>query len=230
MHAILPVRQPAVAKTRLGLALDAEEREVLALGLLAHTLAVLAEWPPTAAHGTVHLVSDDRRLVEGLARVRPGIRSLLEPRSGGLNTALVAARRQAMAAGARVVLMLPADMPLLTVAALDNMVEAADAALAAGGGRPVVVLAPADARGGTNALLMTPPDIIDPSFGEASLEAHLRAAATAEASLQLVIDPALGFDLDTPDDLELLDTERLLEVHAMGERLMAELVPAAALP
>ena len=83
--------------------------------------------------------------------------------------------------------------------------HSADAALAAGGGRPVVAIAPADARRGTNALLLSPPDVIEPQFGDASLEAHLRAAAEADASVQLVVDPALGFDLDTPDDLERLD-------------------------
>lgn len=220
LHAIVPVRQPAAAKTRLGLALDAEEREVLALGLLLRTLDVLTAWP---ACRSVSVVSDDRLLVEGVRRARPGLAALLEPNASGLNGALVAARETAIASGATAVLMLPADLPHLSVAALDSIADAADAAIAAGAGRPVVVLAPADARRGTNALLVTPPLTIDPHFGEASLEAHLRAAAAAEASVQLVIDPAFGFDLDTPEDLERLDIDRQLELQQLGELFRSRL-------
>jgi 2-phospho-L-lactate guanylyltransferase (CobY/MobA/RfbA family) len=117
--------------------------------------------------------------------------------------------------------MLPADLPLLDGAALDRLLDGADAALAAGNGRPLVVVAPADARGGTNALLVTPPDVIDPQFGEASLESHLRAAAQADATVQLVHDSALAFDLDTPDDLERLDTESVLDLEHRGQALLA---------
>jgi 2-phospho-L-lactate guanylyltransferase len=77
-----------------------------------------------------------------------------------------------------------------------------------------VVIAPADARSGTNALLVSPPDAIAPGFGPGSLERHLRAAEAAGASTQLVVDAALGFDLDTPDDLAVLGPARLAELLA----------------
>ena len=79
---------------------------------------------------------------------------------------------------------------------------------------PLVTIAPAEARGGTNALLLRPPDAIDPAFGDASFEAHLRAAAAAGAAVQVVREEALGFDLDTPDDLERLAPDRLARAHA----------------
>jgi 2-phospho-L-lactate guanylyltransferase len=79
-----------------------------------------------------------------------------------------------------------------------------------------VAIAPADAGGGTNALLLCPPDAITPAFGTGSFEAHLRAAEDAGAAVQVVHDPALGFDLDTPDDLERLDPTRLRELTALG--------------
>jgi 2-phospho-L-lactate guanylyltransferase (CobY/MobA/RfbA family) len=81
----------------------------------------------------------------------------------------------------------------------------------------LVVLAPADARVGTNALLVAPPGTIEPQFGDESLASHIRAAAKADASLQLVQDPALGFDLDTPDDLERLEVDRLIELQSIGQ-------------
>jgi 2-phospho-L-lactate guanylyltransferase (CobY/MobA/RfbA family) len=123
--------------------------------------------------------------------------------------------------------MLPADLPLLDVPSLDRLLDAADAALVAGSGRAVVVIVPADARAGTNGLLLTPPNVIEPHFGMSSFEAHLRAASLAEASVQIVDDPLLGFDLDTPDDLERLELVRQLELQSLGESLAAEFAFAA---
>ena len=94
-----------------------------------------------------------------------------------------------MGAGATAILILPADLPLLDVPALDRLLDAADAAMAAGSGAPLVVIAPADARDGTNGLLLSPPGVIEPHFGPGSLEAHLRAARDAGATVQLVVDP-----------------------------------------
>jgi 2-phospho-L-lactate guanylyltransferase len=218
VHVVVPLRGIDSGKSRLGQALDAEERGALVLGLLARTLDVLAAWPPAQR---VYLVTGDAATGEIARHAQPALTVLAEPRQGGLNTALREARDAAVDLGATAVLMLPADLPLLDGAALDRLLDGADAALAAGNGRPLVVVAPADARGGTNALLVTPPDLIDPQFGEASLEAHLRAAAQADATVQLVHDSALAFDLDTPDDLERLDTESVLDLEHRGQALLA---------
>lgn len=216
LHVLIPLRGLAVGKTRLGLALDAEEREALILGMLVHTLTTLREWP---ACRQVHVITDDPEVAE-VAR-RAGAQIVAEPVDGDLNAALRAGRHAAVTAGASAILFLPADLPLLSRGGLAAVLDAADAALAAGSGRPIVVIAPSDARSGTNALLLSPVAIIEPEFGEASLEAHIRAAAEAEASLQLVVDPALGFDLDMPDDLERLDAARLLELLDLGSQTVA---------
>ena len=216
LDVLIPLRGLAVGKTRLGLALDAEEREALILGMLVHALETLREWP---ACRQMHVITDDPDVAD-VAR-REGAQIVAEPVHGDLNAALRAGRHAAVAAGASAILFLPADLPLLSRAGLDAVVDAADAALAAGSGRPIVVIAPSDARSGTNALLLSPPEIIEPLFGEASLEAHVTAAADAEASLQLVVDQALGFDLDVPDDLERLDAARLLELLDLGSQTVA---------
>jgi 2-phospho-L-lactate guanylyltransferase len=214
LHVVVPVRGSGVGKSRLGGALDPEERLALVVGMLVQTLATLSAWPAVEA---VHVVTADP-LVRRLVRASDtGTHAIADEDTNDLNEALIRGRDRAISRGASAVLFLPADLPQLTTEALDGLLEAADAALAAGSGSPIVVVAPADARVGTNALLVAPPDTIDPLFGEASLEAHARAAAVADASVQLVHDPALGFDLDTPDDLEHLDTIRLLEIQALGQ-------------
>ncbi|MGI8928205.1 MAG: 2-phospho-L-lactate guanylyltransferase [Candidatus Limnocylindrales bacterium] len=215
LHAIVPARGSGVGKSRLGEALDAEERLALVVGMLMRTLNVLAAWPGCSAIRVVTADPELRRVVRGS---ETSALAVTESEPGtGLNAALVDGRDGASIAGATAVLYLPADLPYLTTSALDGILEAADAALAAGSGRPLVVLAPADARVGTNALLLAPPTTIEPHFGESSLEAHVRAAAAADASLQLVDDPALGFDLDTPEDLERLEVPLLVELQRLGQ-------------
>jgi 2-phospho-L-lactate guanylyltransferase len=212
LHVVLPLRTVSGGKARLGEALDAEEREELVLGLLLHTLAVLARWPTCER---VHLVSPDplvRSLVLGVATPVEVHRQHGEGLNDGLRIGIAAARD----AGAASVLVLPADLPGLSVTALDELVLAADAAMTAAAGGPLVAVAPSDARSGTNALLLRPPDVIAPAFGSDSFESHLREAEAVGAAVQIVAGSALGFDLDTPEDLERLEPARLRELMAQG--------------
>lgn len=212
MDVVLPMRTVSGGKARLGEALDAEERAELVLGLLLHTLAVLAEWQPCRR---IHLVSPDP-LLDAAAR-QTGVDVTVHRQAGeGLNEGIRLGIAAAQVEDATSLLVLPGDLPHLTVTALDVLVVAADAALAAAAGGPLVAIVPSDARSGTNALLLRPPDVIDPAFGSDSFEAHLRAAEAADAAVQVVIEPLLGFDLDTPEDLERLDPARLRELMSQG--------------
>jgi 2-phospho-L-lactate/phosphoenolpyruvate guanylyltransferase len=218
LHVVIPLRSLAGGKLRLGDVVDAEERETLLLGMLLQEIDIVQRWP--ACH-QLHVVTADAEIADLVAAA--GARPVLQP-AGGLNEAIVLARGDALAAGATALLVLPADLPYLTREALDRMLEAADAAIAAGSARPIVVIAPSDARGGTNALLLSPPRTIDPSFGPSSLEAHIRNAAAADATVQLVTDDALGFDLDTPEDLERLEPARLAALVELGASRLASAV------
>lgn len=212
IHVVLPMRTISGGKARLGGALDAEEREELVLGMLLHTLAVLGRWPVCQR---THLVSPDPTIEAATRLIEIDLKIHRQPGTG-LNPAVFQGVRAARADGARSVIVLPGDLPHLTVEALDRLVYAADAGLAAADGGGLVAIAPSDARSGTNALLLRPPDVIAPAFGVASFESHLRAAAAADAAVQVVIDEVLGFDLDTPEDLERLEPARLRGLMALG--------------
>ena len=67
-----------------------------------------------------------------------------------------------------------------------------------------MVLAPDRHGRGTNALLLDPPDVIDPAFGGDSRAGHAWLASSADAAFVEVPD-VLGLDLDTPDDLLLAE-------------------------
>jgi 2-phospho-L-lactate guanylyltransferase len=57
---------------------------------------------------------------------------------------------------------------------------------------------------GTNALLLKPPNVIRPAFGEGSRRRHTTTAATAGAMPEVVALASMGLDIDTPEDLETL--------------------------
>ena len=194
--AVVPLRGLEAAKSRLGGQLDAEERLDLVTGLLERTLLAAAGCP-LVDH--VLLVSPDPAALELGQRI--GVEVLREP-GRGLNAALDAAREHAVAAGAATLVVIPADLPRVSPEAISHVIAAADAAWSPG--RPIVVLVPDRHGGGTNALLVSPPDAIPFSFGRGSHAAH-QAAAAASGAGYVEVDGELSLDVDTPDDLLLAE-------------------------
>ena len=68
---------------------------------------------------------------------------------------------------------------------------------------PVVVIAPDRHQKGTNALLLSPSNLIEYDFGENSFKRHCERATQAGARLEIVNLPSLDVDLDLPEDLEI---------------------------
>jgi 2-phospho-L-lactate guanylyltransferase len=122
----------------------------------------------------------------------------MRQRSQGLNDGLREARAEAIATAADAVLILPIDLPRISVEALESML-----ATLAAVSPPLVAIVPDRHGRGTNALLLAPPDVIDVRFGGDSHEAHGMAARAAGAHL-VELDSPLALDLDTADDLLLV--------------------------
>lgn len=194
--AVVPVRTFEGAKSRLGAVLDAEERRDLVERLLRRTVRAAVATRGIAA---VIVVSPDPEVlaVAGAEGATP-----LTQRSRGLNPALGEARDAATAAGATRLLVIPADLPEITAGDLAVVLDAGDRV-----GAPSVVLVPDRHGRGTNALLLTPADVIDPAFGGDSRAAHAWLAESADAAYVEVAD-VLRLDLDTPDDLLLVEAIR----------------------
>lgn len=192
--AIIPVGMLEGAKSRLGAALDAEERHELAAALARRTIA--AAVAAQTVDEVLVITPDDE--VRALAMAL-GARPILQ-RTSGLNDGLREARAEAVAAEAGAILILPSDLPHITPDAVDAVVAPLQRA-----GRPLVVIV-ADRHGrGTNALLVAPPDAIEFCFGGDSRAAHAAAAIDSGALLVELAGP-LRLDLDTPDDLVLTET------------------------
>jgi 2-phospho-L-lactate guanylyltransferase (CobY/MobA/RfbA family) len=201
--AIIPVRGLERAKTRLGEALDPEERHVLVEGLLRRTIHAAVA---TSGIRAVAVVSPDP---EALAVAADAGAVTLPQGGGGLNEGLADGRAWARELGASALLVIPADLPAIDPtelgrildAARDRLVGSRSAARDAGTApTSLVALVPDRAGQGTNLLLLAPPGAIPFQFGPGSRAAHAGAAARTGA-VYLELSGPLGLDLDTPDDL-----------------------------
>ena len=193
LYAVVPVKDLAGAKSRLGPVLDPAGRAALTLTMMRNVLAALQE----AGVERAYVVSPDPDVLDAAA----GAGAVPHrQKSQGMNPALNEAREKAVADGATSLLVLPADLPLLRAPDVGAIAEARNG----GEGRRFVAAAPDAAGKGTNALLLSPPDALPFLFGPDSFAAHLGAARERGVEARVVERPNLGFDLDTADDLRRL--------------------------
>jgi 2-phospho-L-lactate/phosphoenolpyruvate guanylyltransferase len=200
LWAIIPVKPLRRGKSRLAGILTEDERALLNYTMLTNTLKTLSEVPDVKEK---LVVSRDPAAL-ALAR-EYGARTLQEDGNPGLNTALKRAAVVAQIYAAGGVLILPADLPLLSTNDLSELINHANKP-------PVVAIAP-DRRGeGTNALLLSPAGLIDFQFGPGSFTKHCQAAKKAGVRLEVCSLFSLGLDLDLPEDLELLRQMKALQI------------------
>jgi len=190
--AIVPVKPLRRGKSRLAGILTEDERADLNRALLQHTLQTLSELREV---DEVLVVSRDPQVLT-IAR-NHGARTVREDGQPELNTALKRATVIAQVYATRGVLVLPADLPLISREDALALVERAT-------DPPVVVIAPDRHGKGTNALLIAPAGLIEYDFGEDSFQRHCELAKKAGARLEVVNLHSLGLDLDSPEDYEII--------------------------
>lgn len=184
---VAPVKPLGQGKRRLAPVLTPAARAALVQRLLDHVLTTARASPLLAG---MIVVSRDPTVLQLAADL--GAHALVE-RGAGLNHSLDQARAAALGFGATGLLVLPADLPLLSPADLDTL---CDLALA---GAQVVIAPSRD--GGTNGLLLTPPDCIPFAFGRHSAARHRRLARAAGLTCAVYHSDTLAVDIDRPEDL-----------------------------
>jgi 2-phospho-L-lactate guanylyltransferase len=201
--ALVPVKARAECKCRLAERLSADAR----LGLVRLMLKrVLAELKASRTISHIAVVSPERDTLAADVVV-------LEDAGNGLNAALDSARQTLVAQGARELVVLPADLPFVTAADIDLLVES---------GRRVGFALAGDLAGtGTNGLYVAPPAPFHFQFGPGSRLRHLGEAARLGRHPELVRAAGLEFDLDMADDVARLAARgdpsyRSLALHADG--------------
>jgi 2-phospho-L-lactate/phosphoenolpyruvate guanylyltransferase len=205
--AILPIKTLDEAKTRLAEELDPRPRRALVEAMFSDVLVALRR---AKLVDQVLVVSQDHNA----QRIAGGYGAMVaDDEDSGHNDAAGRGIARAIELGVERVLLVPGDTPLLDPVELD--------ALIARQVEPPFVLIVPDRHGtGTNALLLQPPGAMKPSFGPGSHDRHHRHAAAAGITAETVEVRSLALDLDTPEDLQAvestLDATRGGAAHTRG--------------
>jgi 2-phospho-L-lactate guanylyltransferase len=189
--AIVPVKSLALAKGRLAHVLAPAARRRLVLAMLEDALALLGEF---GAAAPVLVVTPDAE-VAALAESR-GAAVLGEDGPHGLNAAVRRGLAYAGGHGCTRALVIPADVPLATSAELRALLD-----LASSADKAQAILVPSQDGGGTNALLLSPPDILQPAFGPDSFVRHVAEAVALGLDFRVLHLAGLAADIDQPADL-----------------------------
>jgi 2-phospho-L-lactate guanylyltransferase len=190
--ALIAIKERARCKTRLADALRPPERVDLVRSMLT---AVLAAAGNAQTVHQVIVISPERDTV-------PAEIPVLADTGESLNTALMQAHTMVRELGCHEIVVLPADLPLITSAEIDELVRAGHA-----GGFAMAT----DAAGtGTNALCLMSTQPFRFQFGPDSRRLHLQEAQRLGSSPQVVHLAGLEFDVDSSADLDLLDGQKWL--------------------
>ena len=193
--AILPVKTFGAAKQRLADVFAMGARQTLAQAMFTDVLTSLRH---VRGLDTIAVVTRDR-IAESTA-LSHRVEVLRDDAQAGQSSAALIGIRWALAAAFERVLLVPGDTPLLDPSEVEGLLTEAEE-------RELAALIVPDRHGtGTNALLLAPPAVIEPSFGEGSLERHLAAARAAEVPHDMARPASLTLDVDTPDDLAALSS------------------------
>jgi 2-phospho-L-lactate guanylyltransferase len=186
--AVLPIKRFDQSKQRLMAQLTSGSRRAIAEAMFSDVLTALRR---AASVEAVIVVSSDHS-AQQIAGGHGA--SVLEDGGLGHSEAAGLGIAHAVELGAKRVLCVPGDCPLLNPAELDQLLAHPVS------GRSAIVVP--DRHGtGTNALLLSPPDALTPSFGPGSCARH-QELAIAQGAVPEVIDvPSLALDIDTPEDL-----------------------------
>ncbi|MBI3303518.1 MAG: 2-phospho-L-lactate guanylyltransferase [Deltaproteobacteria bacterium] len=188
--ALVPVKALAWGKSRLSSYLSPAARHALSRAMLTDVLTSVLH---ASAVDRVVVVTSDAMLLT-LAR-QLGALVVDEEYPRGLNGAVAIGTEFCLLRGATTLLVLLADLPLVTAADVDLLFRQLS-------GDPEVILVPCKEGEGTNALLRVPPLVIAPCFGGPSLEAYQTVARRQGVTCRVVEVPGIAFDLDSVEDLE----------------------------
>lgn len=184
--ALVPIKRRSAAKQRLAARLSPELRLALTRTMLASVVDALRN-----SRGVDHIAfaSVERDTI-------PDEFPVLPDTGGGLNAVLEDARRTLIARGADELLVLHADLPLVSAADIDAVVES--------GRRGGFALGTDCAGRGTNALFLKSGAAFRFQFGADSRARHLEEAMRSGCRPAEVSSPGLSLDVDEPQDLDRL--------------------------
>ena len=182
--AVVPLKNLKLAKSRLSNILAEGERQELVLAMFDDVLVSLRESPFI---DKIFLVAD--KYFNPIADVQ----MITEIKNRGYDEAIIEALKDSRVNQAQAMLILPADLPLVSTDELDTLIrDQEDGSIRIAGARD---------QDGTNALVMKPPSLLATSFGVGSFERHKKFAKALSVKIEEINLPGLSFDVDTEKDL-----------------------------
>jgi 2-phospho-L-lactate guanylyltransferase len=190
VYAVVPVKHLATSKSRLASILTPENRKRLTLAMLEDVLNAIRD---STIQGTV-VVGSDLCVCE--LAMNAGV-AFINIEARGLNPAIGDSIKWCMKRGADSVLVLPADIPLLSSTDINRIIELA-------GNAEAMVVVSSSKNGGTNALYLRPPNLIPVSYGPGSFKKHIRHARVRDIPVKVYYSFSVAFDIDSQEDLQEL--------------------------
>jgi len=200
IFAIIPVKRLDNAKSRLSPLLTDNERKQFCLKMLEDILRTVKS--TKHIHQTV-VVSNDPEVFHVAKNFEV---TYLRERETGLNEAVSVAIGWCIEKEVTSVLVLPADIPLVIPTDLNRMLALREKAS--------MVISPSRSGEGTNALLLTPPNVCPTFYGPCSFQRHLEEASKRRMSFRKFRSQRIALDIDTIKDLSDFISKKAKETSA----------------
>jgi len=212
MWAVVPLKTLESAKRRLAGMLSTAERRDLMLAMARDVLAALCQAKRLAGILIVSRTPEADALAQAFSTER-----FAESPGADLPDALTQASAYLTRLfGARGVMVIPADVPLIRAEEIDDIL-AGHAAMEGQSGAVTVV--PDGENLGTNCLVLSPPDVIGFVFDGKSFRPHVDAAFARGLTPRIVHSRGFALDIDTGDDLrQLLEVGRSSQTGTFLEK------------
>ena len=188
VFAVVPVKRLSVSKRRLSGVLNPQERRLLTLAMLEDVLTALKA---STAVQEIVVVSNDLNVQDVVDKL--GV-SYFAVDQSGLNPAIEEATKWCIRNHADSVLVVPADIPLVSAQDIDEIVTL-------GSEGKSVVLSPST-DGGTNTLFKCPPNLVPARFGIGSSAKHAKEAYNKGVCVKLHCSIGITTDIDSLEDLK----------------------------
>lgn len=200
LWAIVPIKPLHRGKSRLSKILSEEERAQLNHQLFINTINVLRE---VKSISNILVVSRDSDVLTEARDL--DVRTVTENGTPELNSALRRASLFSKMFSNEGILIVPADLPLLTPKDVENFLRQKTQA-------PMIVISPDRRQKGTNMLLVDPADLITFSYGKDSFDIHRKLAKREGAEVIVYENERIALDLDLPEDFDLLKSKAFVPV------------------
>ena len=202
MWGIIPIKNVNEAKHRLRSILSPKERRELFVVMFEDVLATMMKVPEldSVSVATICPTAAEIARRNGASIISTGL-------DKGQTAAVAMAANALHEDGIESMLMIPGDVPLVTVEEIQRVLEVH-------GKEPSITIVPSRDEKGSNCIVLSPTTALPLCFGANSYFPHLENARKHGLELNTTKLNGIGLDIDTPEDL--------LELCQLPERTQAQ--------